>query len=139
MPAKETKRDRVCAWLEKSGEDLAVAQRLLGTSSQYSGIIGFHAQQAVEKLLKALLLAHDVAFPKTHDLALLLDLVARVEPLLAESLLDAEHLTPYSVTARYPAYTKKRPPMGAEAAVRLAILADKVVRKALRPYLRGKA
>ena len=33
----------------------------------------FHAQQAVEKSLKALLTSWGIAFPKTHDLTRLLD------------------------------------------------------------------
>jgi HEPN domain-containing protein len=42
------------------------------------GPIGFHYQQAVEKLLKAVLADRDVDFPKTHDLVRLLRL-ARAE------------------------------------------------------------
>ena len=37
--------------------------------------IGFHAQQAVEKCLKAILALHGVAFRKTHDLDELLGLL----------------------------------------------------------------
>ncbi len=38
-------------------------------------IFGFHAQQAIEKSLKAWLAARSVIFPLTHDLSRLLDLL----------------------------------------------------------------
>lgn len=46
----------------------------------YDGLC-FHAQQCVEKYLKARLCEAGIEFPKTHVLAALLDLVAPVEPL----------------------------------------------------------
>ena len=44
-----------------------------------------------------------VAFPKTHDLQELLDLVESVDGDLAASLRDVIVLTPHGVEARYPA------------------------------------
>jgi HEPN domain-containing protein len=38
-------------------------------------IIGFHAQQACEKCLKAVLASVGVEFPRTHDLLRLLELL----------------------------------------------------------------
>ena len=38
-------------------------------------IFGFHAQQAVEKAMKAWLARRDFAYPHTHDLSVLLDLL----------------------------------------------------------------
>lgn len=38
-------------------------------------VFGFHAQQAVEKALKAWLALLDVEFPRTHDLSLLLNIL----------------------------------------------------------------
>lgn len=40
-------------------------------------IFGFHAQQAVEKALKAWLQIRDIPYPATHDLVRLLQYVAR--------------------------------------------------------------
>jgi len=40
----------------------------------------FFAQQCVEKYLKARLVEAGIAFPKTHDLEALLDLVLPAEP-----------------------------------------------------------
>mgnify|MGYP000307964815 CR=1 FL=1 len=38
----------------------------------YTSTICFHAQQAVEKYLKAFLILHDIDFPRTHDVDYLL-------------------------------------------------------------------
>jgi HEPN domain-containing protein len=50
--------------------------------------VGFHAQQAVEKCLKAVLAQHRVEVHKTHDLRALLDLLVERNlpiPTLAEN------------------------------------------------------
>jgi HEPN domain-containing protein len=63
--------------------------------------IGFHAQQAVEKCLKAVLSLHEIPFRKTHDLIELIDLLrdrVKVLPPHAETL---EALNPFAVTFRY--------------------------------------
>ena len=65
-------------------------------------IFGFHAQQAIEKSLKAWLAARSVVFPLTHDLSRLLDL-------LEENNVDVSPFWPlvqytvFAVQARYEA------------------------------------
>ena len=61
----------------------------------------FHAQQAVEKSLKAVLSANGIEFRSTHDLVTLLDLLQDNDvpaPPAAEQL---DELNPYAVEARY--------------------------------------
>jgi hypothetical protein len=48
------------------------------------------------------LVRHQVEFPKTHDIAKLLNRVATVNPKIAEALGDADLLTPFGVEMRYP-------------------------------------
>lgn len=63
--------------------------------------VGFHAQQAVEKTLKAVLVSHGVVFGPTHDLAELSRLLASEgisPPLPVEEL---RKLNPFAVTFRY--------------------------------------
>lgn len=61
----------------------------------------FHAQQAVEKSLKAVLIHYGIEFRKVHDIDYLVSLLPpQVErPLEAEQMAD---LTSYAVTSRYP-------------------------------------
>lgn len=42
-------------WMAKAEEDLAAAERLLSLDDSLTAVVCFHGQQAVEKLLKALL------------------------------------------------------------------------------------
>ncbi len=57
----------------KPGKDLAVMKDLHNSNpSGYTSTICFHAQQAVEKYLKAFLAFHDIDFPRTHDVDYLL-------------------------------------------------------------------
>jgi HEPN domain-containing protein len=62
----------------------------------------FDAQQAAEKAVKAVLVLRRRRFPKTHDLAELLDLVAATGIAVPPEVLEAKRLTPYAVGGRYP-------------------------------------
>ncbi len=62
----------------------------------------FDAQQAAEKGIKAVLVARGKRFPKTHDLAELLDLVTASGLEVPPQVLESKRLTPYAVAGRYP-------------------------------------
>ena len=61
----------------------------------------FHAQQAAEKYLKALLAHSGIAFPTTHNLAKLVELGAGADASLRALTATVEPLTPYAVEMRY--------------------------------------
>ncbi|MEO5364218.1 MAG: HEPN domain-containing protein [Magnetococcus sp. DMHC-8] len=63
-------------------------------------IFGFHAQQAVEKGLKAWLAAMDVLFPLTHDISRLL-LLLEQHGVAQEELWEWVELAPFAVEHRY--------------------------------------
>jgi HEPN domain-containing protein len=64
--------------------------------------VGFHAQQAVEKALKALLIDHGVEFRRTHDLQTLADRLSSDLGLqLPVSEAQLRRLIPFAVEARY--------------------------------------
>ena len=64
-------------------------------------IVGFHAQQAVEKCLKAILAKHRVQLRKTHDLQLLIELLLQ-NNLPSPPLRDGiDTLGPFAVELRY--------------------------------------
>ena len=64
----------------------------------------FHAQQAAEKALKAVLLSRGREFPYTHDIEELLRLVEEAGLKLPESVRQADALTPFAIETRYPGY-----------------------------------
>jgi HEPN domain-containing protein len=95
-------RDYVEKWLFRANEDLAVIDRLLQTDPEaYASTICFHAQQAVEKYLKALLASKGVDFPRTHDVDFLLAECREVSPGQFDQI-DLKSLTDFGVTIRYP-------------------------------------
>ncbi|QTA80226.1 HEPN domain-containing protein [Desulfonema limicola] len=57
----------VLAWLQACEEDLSAAESLL-QSKVAAGAASFHAQQCVEKCLKAVLEQYTKTVPKIHDL-----------------------------------------------------------------------
>lgn len=113
----------VAEWLRKANDDLNLADYLLTTGTAFPNAITFHAQQAAEKYLKALLTRHQVLFPKTHDLAQLLELSESIDADLAVILQDIIMLTPYGVELRYPG---DRPDATADEAREAVLLARKV-------------
>ena len=56
------------AWLDKAALDLRAAEHERTASPPLTGDMVFHAQQLVEKTLKAFLSWHDQPFRKTHSL-----------------------------------------------------------------------
>jgi HEPN domain-containing protein len=90
-------------WVSKAEGDFATAQRELQVinDTNYDAVY-FHAQQCVEKYLKAQLQELDVPFGKTHDLSSLLDLILPVETTWDVLREDLHALTVFAVTYRYP-------------------------------------
>ena len=89
-------------WVAKAESDLLNIRNNLNAEQVPWDTVCFHAQQAAEKMLKAVLVSRGQAVTRTHDLmALLAEAVAAGAPL--ESLEpDCRLLTPYAVMLRYP-------------------------------------
>lgn len=80
--------------------DQQAFSRLAEDPNLHDSLAGFHAQQAVEKALKAVLAQAVVVFRRTHDIAELLD---RLEDAGITSSLHAAHLdelTAYAIEMR---------------------------------------
>lgn len=89
-------------WLLKAQRDLAAAQKIAGGEDAYLDVAIYLCQQAAEKAFKGFLVFHGQRFEKTHDLSLLVDLAARVNPGFTQWLDTADGLTPYATAFRYP-------------------------------------
>ena len=90
-------------WVEKAEDDFATMSREFVARGRmnYAGVC-FHAQQCVEKLLKAYLFEHNIEFTYTHDIRRLLNLAIVLQPNWSEFLDESSRLTSYAVEARYP-------------------------------------
>ncbi|OGU84855.1 MAG: hypothetical protein A2W11_12150 [Ignavibacteria bacterium RBG_16_35_7] len=64
-------------------------------------IFGFHAQQTVEKLLKAWLSKIGIKYEKIHDLQVLFELLKDNGQGIPSELEELENLTDFAVTFRY--------------------------------------
>jgi HEPN domain-containing protein len=122
----------VVYWLKKAEEDFGLARHLLDEGSEYLHAIAFHAQQAAEKYLKALLVFHQQEFPKTHDIAELLDILAKVDKHTAAKLASVDELNPFAIEARYPGDLPEIDLQAAKEAVSLAEVTKINVLQALK-------
>jgi HEPN domain-containing protein len=84
-PPEEEIRLLVAEWMKKAALDLKTTV-LLSPDAEFRDVVGFHAQQAAEKYLKALLTRHQIEFPKTHVIRRLLILLESVDPAMADAL-----------------------------------------------------
>jgi HEPN domain-containing protein len=87
-------------WLRRAHSDLSLASIALPQGVLYSELC-FHAQQAAEKSIKAVLIQHGIEFHKVHDLAYLITLLPPQAPLPPEAE-EVVALTGYAVMFRYP-------------------------------------
>jgi HEPN domain-containing protein len=91
----------VAEWLRRAQADMTVAS-LADDERIAPEIVAFHAQQAAEKVLKALLVLRQTEFPRTHSIGALLALCEQAGFTGASALSDVVSLTRYAVVARYP-------------------------------------
>ena len=87
--------------VKKAADDEALLAEILPSSHVSDEIFGFHCQQAAEKLLKALLSQAGIGYPRTHNLRLLMDLLADSGQPLPTDLSELDILTPYGTLFRY--------------------------------------
>ena len=100
-------------WIEKAEGDFATLLRECRArkNPNYDGVC-FHAQQCVEKYLKAILQETGRPIEKTHDLVALLKMVVPVAPLLESYREAMRHLSNYAVVFRYPGASATREDAG---------------------------
>jgi HEPN domain-containing protein len=102
MSERPERMKEVARWTEKAEHDFMAAEHAMELAREgLTDIVCFHCQQCAEKYLKTLLLYRGVAFPRTHDLRLLLDLV----PTDVSLELRREQVVPlnrYVIEGRYP-------------------------------------
>jgi HEPN domain-containing protein len=124
--------------MEKAEHDLRNAEHTLTLEQDCPfDTVCFHAQQCVEKYIKALLVQRAVDFPKTHDLGALAQLVPPDLPLgldLPELLL----LNRYGIEARYPGDWEPIARQDAEHACDLARTVRQQVRDLLPSGIQGE-
>ena len=100
MPPESADLGSPLRWIRLAEADLALAAAPLPRGAIYE-LLCFHAQQAAEKCIKAVLVHEGVDFPATHNIQRLVALLPdRVRG--DDILVSAARLTAYAVGSRYP-------------------------------------
>ncbi|MFC7333768.1 HEPN domain-containing protein [Rhodocista pekingensis] len=101
MAASSMATETVAGWLRHARDDLAMVRNAIDGPVPLPTGAAYHCQQAVEKLVKAVLAAAAVRVPKSHDIA---DLIARLPDAhpLRDVLAPWAWMTPFGYSFRYP-------------------------------------
>jgi len=101
---EERRIELVRKWMSIAASDLAAGQALAISPQSALWIhVAFHAQQSVEKMLKAYLVLQDIDPPFSHNIGQILELCAQHGGAgWAREVDDARRLTPFAVQSRYP-------------------------------------
>lgn len=135
--AEQVRWDFVQQWRGNAEQDLAAARVLFHGGTERYESVGFHAQQAAEKFVKAFLVRHQVEFPKTPDLGRLRRLVAQADVVLASRLSFADVLSSYGVEGRGTGGLEVVSHDQGGEALGLAEEVRSVILENLKPYLDG--
>lgn len=98
-------RDHALKLLEMARGDHAALTHMLDRASFSEEIFGFHAQQTIEKALKAWIASLGLIYPKTHDLSVLTSILRQAGGDLG-MFRDLEDYTVFAVQYRYESYDK---------------------------------
>jgi HEPN domain-containing protein len=114
-------------WIDKAEGDWSTLMREFRArkNPNYDAVC-FHAQQCAEKYLKARLQESSIAFKKIHDLEILLNDAAQVEPTWISLQNSADSLTVYAVKFRYPGSSANK------SEAREAVKHCRLIRKTVR-------
>ena len=99
---KVTMNPLTLEWIEKAEEDFNSAKWLQESPNPVYNSICFHAQQSIEKYLKAWLQEQNIPFSKTHDLEELPILIVPTQPMWNIWQSDLKIISTYAVESRYP-------------------------------------
>lgn len=123
MPAN---KKGIPIWLHKADNDWLNVQNNLAASRIPWDTVCFHAQQAIEKSLKALLLHRGIVPPRVHDLVKLIDASPVDSAELKQWRKDFRELNGFAVKSRYggkdPAPAKARVVVKRAEQIRKAVL-----------------
>lgn len=94
-------RNHAAMMLAMAAKDFQALKAMGDESSFAEEIFGFHAQQAVEKTLKAWLSCKDLSYPKIHDLEEIVGLLEDGGESFPRQFLPLLELSDFAVLFRY--------------------------------------
>lgn len=131
IPESDDLIDLIREWVRKADADLVTAAHTLKLGKRCpTDTVCFHAQQCVEKYIKALLVLHGTDFPKTHDIDRLVQLLPEgtTLPMTPE---ERRELTVHATVFRYPGTIEEATLPEAKRWVRVSRVIRNHIRKML--------
>jgi HEPN domain-containing protein len=123
-------KPEITEWVEKAEGDIYTARRELAAKRhQNYDAVCFHAQQCVEKYLKASLIEAEITFPKTHDVEDLLNRALALDSTWDQFRGEIQQLASMAVEVRYPGMMADQEDAG--LALKTAEKMRAVIRKSL--------
>jgi HEPN domain-containing protein len=110
-------------WMNRARSNLAIAKNR-AAGSVYPEDLCFNAQQAAEKALKAVCIAHHIEFPYIHDLAALVTILMKNGIAVPDPVKESAKLTRFAIATRYPHFL---PPIQEQEYQRAVAIADRIV------------
>ena len=126
----------VAQWVQKAENDLRNAEHTFKMPLEECPLdtVCFHAQQSVEKYVKALLTYLATDFPKTHDIGELFELLpVKYRPDLG--IHEQEKLSLYATDSRYPGLEESLEESLPQSEAAEALLIARKVREIIRTHL----
>ena len=111
-------REHAAMMLTLARHDLSALKGMQDSASFTTAIFGFHAQQAVEKALKAYLTVIGRGYPKIHDIEELLALLAERGQAVPEKFSKLIYLTAFAAQFRYDVFEELVPDLDRAAVIR---------------------
>jgi HEPN domain-containing protein len=96
-------KDHARQLFDMANKDHSALSHMLDSASFSDEVFGFHAQQTIEKALKAWIAARGLVYPKSHDVSALVKILHDDGQDLSK-FPDLEDYTVFAVQYRYEAY-----------------------------------
>jgi HEPN domain-containing protein len=90
------------SWIEKAKKEMKTAERELKYEDPVIESVCFHSQQAVEKLIKGLLIFYNIEPEKTHSIGRLILKLPVTETTFHDKIEEFDILTDFAVELLYP-------------------------------------
>ncbi len=97
---KKTDADHATELLKKAEKDIVMINLAMDNEGPYDPAC-FHAQQAIEKMIKAVIAFHGIEYPKIHNIDKLQALCIKKIPDFPIHDFDFEELSPFAIDSRY--------------------------------------
>jgi HEPN domain-containing protein len=100
---EKSDKDHARQLLDMANKDHSALSHMVDSANFSDEVFGFHAQQTIEKALKAWIAARGLVYPKSHDVSALVKIL-RDDGQDLSKFPDLEDYTVFAVQYRYEAY-----------------------------------